>query len=78
MPFEQKSEKSKKSDDENPSSTEELVKTQERLRDPSLNRTTLNALYFLIVAMSLFGNIDHGTLPAGSVVIKQDLDMNNA
>jgi len=28
--------------------------------------------------MSLFANIDHGTLPAGSVVIKKDLDMNNA
>lgn len=29
-------------------------------------------------AVSLFANIDHGTLPAGSVVIADDLGMNNA
>jgi len=47
--------------------------------DPKeLNRNTITALYFLIFFMSLFANIDHGTLPAGSVVIKKDLGMNNA
>jgi hypothetical protein len=47
--------------------------------DPKeLNRNTITALYFLIFFMSLFANIDHGTLPAGSVVIKKDLGMDNA
>ena len=65
-------------DNENPEKQQISDKMDLSHIDPSLSRTTLNALYFLIFAMSLFANIDHGTLPAGSVVIKKDLGMDNA
>jgi len=67
-------------DNENPEKESQISDSKEYNNhiDPSLSRTTLNALYLLIFAMSLFANIDHGTLPAGSVVIKKDLGMDNA
>jgi hypothetical protein len=41
------------------------------------DKKTVNFVFFVILMLNLLSNIDHGTLPAGSVDIKTDLDLNN-
>jgi len=45
--------------------------------EPVYNRRILNALYYLVFLTSLFDNIDHGSLPAGTTEIREDLCMEN-
>ena len=34
-------------------------------------------MFFVVFFMNLMANFDHGTLPAGSVVIKENLGLDN-
>lgn len=42
-----------------------------------LDRMRVNFLFATMIFMNLLGNIDHGTLPAGSIAIKAELGLNN-
>ena len=37
----------------------------------------MNFLFFLVLFMNVLINVDHGVMPAGSIVIKNDLGVNN-
>ena len=38
---------------------------------------TLKFLFVVFMCLNLLNNVDHGILPAGSLMIKDDLDLNN-
>ena len=42
-----------------------------------LSDFTLRLLFVLFMALNMLNNMDHGVLPAGSIVIKDDLNLNN-
>ena len=44
---------------------------------PVFNETVVNMLFLLVLFMNVLINVDHGVMPAGSIVIKEDLDINN-
>jgi MFS family permease len=50
---------------------------EEKEGEPVYNRKVLDALYYLVFLTSLFDNIDHGSLPAGTTEIREDLCMEN-
>ena len=37
----------------------------------------VNVLFIVILYMNVLINVDHGVMPAGSIVIKEDLEINN-
>ena len=41
------------------------------------NRAVVNFLFLLVLFMNVLINVDHGVMPAGSIVIKEDLGINN-
>ena len=41
------------------------------------NRAVVNFLFFLVLFMNILINVDHGVMPAGSIVIKEALRVNN-
>ncbi len=42
---------------------------------PDIDRRIVTFMFFVVMLMNLMANFDHGTLPAGSVVIAKDLGM---
>ena len=42
---------------------------------PDINRKDVILMFFVIAVMNLMANFDHGTLPAGTIVIAKDLGM---
>ena len=38
---------------------------------------TLKLLFIVFMFLNMLNNFDHGVLPAGSLVIKEDLGLNN-
>ena len=49
----------------------------ESTTDQKIVRKTVNLIFIVIVFMNFFGNIDHGTLPAGSIAIRTELGLDN-
>jgi hypothetical protein len=41
------------------------------------SRRSINFVFLLLIIVNLLGNIDHGTLPAGSITIKGELGLDN-
>ena len=41
------------------------------------NRAVVNFLFLLVLFMNVLINVDHGVMPAGSIVIKEDIGVNN-
>ena len=41
------------------------------------NRAVVNFLFVLVLFMNILINVDHGVMPAGSIVIKEALGVNN-
>jgi hypothetical protein len=46
-------------------------------QENQLSDFTLRLLFVLFMALNMLNNMDHGVLPAGSIVIKDDLNLNN-
>ena len=57
------------------------VRRPERIEDmpgnDQFNRAVVNFLFFLVLFMNILINVDHGVMPAGSIVIKDYLGVNN-
>ena len=63
-----------------PFSTQNISSSDFRLLSvdkPIFNETVVNMLFVVVLFMNVLINIDHGVMPAGSIVIKDDLDINN-
>lgn len=43
----------------------------------SKNKKTIYFLFFVVLTMNLLINFDHGVMPAGSVQLKEDLNLSN-
>lgn len=54
---------------------EKETSPEEVAQKPDIDRRIVTFMFFVIMLMNLMANFDHGTLPAGSVVIAKDLSM---
>lgn len=45
--------------------------------ESAFSEMTLKFLFVVFLSLNLLNNVDHGVLPAGSLIIKDDLNLNN-